>query len=82
MSKKAHDIVQCVRCGVAMDNVLENGFQPMNGLAFSTRGHYGSDFFDPMDGSRIEICVCDDCLRVVSKSGSMWHYPARSDLPS
>lgn len=36
--------------------------QPYKATAFSTPGHYGSTFFDPMDGSYIEINVCDDCL--------------------
>jgi hypothetical protein len=37
--------------------------QPAEGTAFQSQGHYGSTVFDPMDGSYIEINVCDDCLR-------------------
>lgn len=36
--------------------------QPMGGLHFLTYGHYGSTVFDPMDGSKLNIAVCDDCL--------------------
>jgi hypothetical protein len=46
-----------------MRNISEGEFQPLDGLAFSTPGHYGSTFFDPCDGTRIEIAVCDDCLK-------------------
>lgn len=40
----------------------DRGHQPSGGLSFHTYGHYGSSFFDPMDGSAIQIAVCDDCL--------------------
>lgn len=54
----------CVGCGALLVNMMEGeGIQPMRGLAFSTGGHYGSSVFDPMDGSRIQIVVCDECLR-------------------
>lgn len=41
---------------------MSGEFQPSGGLAFRTRGHYGSTFFDPMDGSGLEIAVCDECV--------------------
>ena len=34
----------------------------MNGVAFASYGHYGTAYFDPMDGSKIEIVICDPCL--------------------
>lgn len=45
----------------------------MGGVAFLSHGHFGSSVFDPMDGSIIQIVLCDPCL---SEKG--WH-PA--DLP-
>lgn len=36
--------------------------QPMEGLHFNTYGHYGSTLFDPMDGSSLDIVICDVCL--------------------
>lgn len=64
------EAVQCVRCNTELDNVLasDDGFQPMGGLAFRTYGHYGSTEFDPMDGSYIEIVLCDICLPTVQKA--------------
>ena len=36
--------------------------QPYAATSFWTAGHYGSTVFDPMDGTRLEINVCDGCL--------------------
>lgn len=72
-------LLWCIRCGQALENLMEGqGVQPGNGLAFFTYGHYGSAVFDPMDGSHLEICVCDRCLReageqgVVHSDGELW----------
>lgn len=44
---------------------------PYKATAFITRGHYGSTFFDPMDGSYIEINVCDECLVKAKAKGQL-----------
>jgi hypothetical protein len=57
-------VVTCIVCGYQPDTAY-NGCdinQPYKATAFLTQGHYGSTFFDPMDGSYIEINVCDECL--------------------
>ncbi len=54
--------MQCVICHKSLENLDEDGFQPLKGLAFHTYGHYGSQKFDPMDGSYLELAICDDCL--------------------
>lgn len=62
--------IKCIRCERALQNIQPNiGFQPDDGLAFYTNGHYGSTFFDPMDGSYLEIAVCDECVRSLSERG-------------
>jgi len=48
----------------------DNNF-PYKATAFITRGHYGSTFFDPMDGSHIEINVCDECLVKAQAKGQI-----------
>jgi hypothetical protein len=53
----------CVVCGTVLENIGDPGFQPLRGLAFSTRGHYGSSFFDPMDATYLEIVICDECMK-------------------
>lgn len=52
----------CISCEEEMPNLDERGNQPGNGLEFVTLGHYGSTKFDPMDGTRLAINVCDRCL--------------------
>lgn len=59
-----HQKTICLKCNTELDDVQGGSpyIQPMGGLAFLTYGHYGSTIFDPMDGSWIEIAVCDECL--------------------
>jgi hypothetical protein len=54
----------CIVCGCQLDDALQGieDNQPYAGTSFVTGGHYGSTAFDPMDGSRLEINVCDPCL--------------------
>jgi len=68
------ETLSCICCGAALPNIMAGrGIQPMGGVAFLSHGHFGSSVFDPMDGSIIQIVLCDPCL---SEKG--WH-PA--DLP-
>lgn len=55
----------CIVCGRELENILDlpqESNQPNGGLAFTTLGHFGSTAFDPMDGTWLEINVCDPCL--------------------
>lgn len=53
----------CVKCNKELKTVFEGEVQPSKGLVFTTYGHYGSTYFDPLDGvSFIQIIVCDVCL--------------------
>ena len=65
---------KCIKCGAKMDNIAELGFQPNGGTAFSTCGHYGSTVYDPMDGSAIEIVVCDECLGAAIETSLVFHH--------
>jgi hypothetical protein len=62
------DTIMCFVCASQMKNwsyKRDDGSQsvhPIDGIAFSTYGHYGSTVFDPMDGSRLEIAICDECI--------------------
>lgn len=63
---------KCIACQRPMTNIAEDGtLQPSGGTAFQTRGHYGSTVFDPMDGSLLEIAVCDGCLTAASLHGNV-----------
>ena len=53
----------CIVCGKKLPNVTDDSEnQPSGGTCFQSHGQYGSTIFDPMDGSYIEIIVCDECL--------------------
>lgn len=55
------DKLHCIRCDKGLDDI--STYQPNDGLCFVSSGHYGSTFFDPLDGSYLEIVVCDECLK-------------------
>lgn len=78
MAKEA--LAPCLLCGKALENTdttAEN--QPYGGTAFETHGHYGSTAFDPMNGSMLEINVCDPCLReAAEKSRVLWRREAKA----
>lgn len=62
--------IGCIACGKELDNLeyttRSNGTKvevhPMNGLHFRTYGHYGSTIFDPIDGTYLDIAICDVCI--------------------
>lgn len=71
-------VVTCIVCGYQPDtayNGCENN-QPYKATAFHTRGHYGSTFFDPMDGSFLEINICDECLNKAVDKKQILRYNA------
>lgn len=65
--------MNCIVCKKPLDDVIEmdNGNQPNDGLAFQSPGHYGTTVFDPMDGTFLEINVCDPCLVQAGKDGNV-----------
>ena len=57
------DALPCIVCGARLSNAFPSSDnQPSDATAFSSHGHYGSTFFDSLDGQQIEINVCDPCL--------------------
>lgn len=44
---------------------LKCGQKPDKGLEFVAYGHHGSASFDPMDGSRLILNLCDKCVRMM-----------------
>lgn len=45
--------------------------QAEDGNRFVSRGQYGSTVFDPMDGSHVEVNICDDCLVKAGERGDV-----------
>lgn len=55
--------LNCIVCNKQLESATPGETnQPYGGTTFTTRGHYGSTVFDPMDGSFLEINICDECL--------------------
>lgn len=68
----------CIVCLKPLEDALyepSTGNQPHAGTAFVTTGHYGSTIYDPMDGSWLEVNICDPCIRLRSKDGFILRYP-------
>lgn len=67
---KNYNKIPCIVCSKELDNwdytTRSNGTKvevhPMDGLHFRTYGHYGSTIFDPMDGSYLDVAICDECI--------------------
>jgi hypothetical protein len=65
----------CIVCGRQMRSVVgRHHNQPMDGLSFASHGSYGSTVFDPMNGSMLEINVCDPCVQLAAADGRVLHY--------
>lgn len=55
--------VECIKCGKTSRNFSEDGIHPIDSaLVFRSYGNFGSTVFDPLDGSYIDIVVCDTCM--------------------
>jgi hypothetical protein len=76
--------LRCVACDYAIPNEPHTTGvnQPDGGLSFTSYGHWPSSLFDPMDGSYLEVNVCDQCLlRAGSKGQVLLHLGASSPKP-
>ena len=74
------DPVPCIVCGTQLETVFDpSQNQPHKGTVFMTNGHYGSTFFDPMDGSSLEIVVCDECCKKAVEQKRMVYRNGRYD---
>ena len=56
------EALPCFCCGKELENVINGENQPYDGIEFFTYGHYGTAVFDHMDGSRLILNICDNCL--------------------
>ena len=66
--------MNCIVCdkplrNAAPEEISQN--QPSGGTAFQSRGHYGSTVFDPMDGTYLEVNICDPCLTKAGAEGKV-----------
>lgn len=64
--------LECIVCGKQLRNIMndvEN--QPYDAASFMTYGHYGSTVFDPMDGTFLQINICDEDLKEAGKKNQV-----------
>lgn len=56
----------CFSCGKTLTPAFEaeelSSLQAWDAVIFSSPGNYGSRVFDEMDGSRLLLNICDECL--------------------
>ena len=64
----------CIVCGKSLKNFFAPN-QPLDGCLFTSRGNYGSSVFDEIDGAKLEINICDDCLCTAQKKGWVGYWP-------
>lgn len=67
-------MVPCIVCKKSLEQVFVDSErnQPSGGTSFQSPGHYGSGVYDPMENDEcIEINVCDECLTIAGKEGSV-----------
>lgn len=60
-------MMNCFKCEKDLQSL--DTYQPDRAVTFAAEGQYGSTVFDPMDGSFLEIDICDDCLVLAGDSG-------------
>jgi hypothetical protein len=73
--EKVSSAVPCIACATVLEPVFPADVATSNnipnqvygGLIFSSYGNYGSFLYDPMDGSRLEIILCDDCISTAAR---------------
>lgn len=54
--------IPCFICATEFENLNALSNQPLDGIEFTTYGHYGTTLFDPIDATELAINICDPCL--------------------
>lgn len=60
----------CLICGKELEQAVWDGGDspvqlnhPKDAIGFTTKGHYGSRFFDPARAPvHLELAICDECM--------------------
>lgn len=64
--------VPCIVCHTELSDIGSGSSNHASGgNAFRTMGQYGSTVFDPMDGSYLEVNICDKCIVSAAKNGEV-----------
>jgi hypothetical protein len=74
-------VLPCIVCKKeleALDSGSPNHATDAN--SFQSMGQYGSTVFDPMDGTFLEVNICDACLVDAAKHNRVMHGHHRDNL--
>ena len=64
--------MKCIVCKTELENLPSGEINhPRDGVVFTSRGNYGSQVFDPMDATYLEINVCDPCVTAAREDGAV-----------
>jgi hypothetical protein len=69
----------CIICAKILENLVHPDSipnQPVRACTFTTSGHYGSTVFDEIDGAKLEVNICDDCLIAAQKRLQIGYWPS------
>jgi len=79
MTETTRAPLPCIVCGKSLEAIFPTDLlgedttggyvQPAGANTFRTSGTYGSTVFDPLDGSWLEINVCDPCVLAAQAAG-------------
>ena len=62
--------MRCMSCWYEIESDPITG--PMDAVAFSSHGNYGSKVWDPSSGSySLRVYLCDTCLTALQKAGQV-----------
>jgi hypothetical protein len=62
--------VPCIVCGKQLRDIGSGDQNHANDAnSFRAHGQYGSTIFDPLDGSYLEVNICDSCITEAANFG-------------
>ncbi len=70
--------LSCIVCDEQLWNQTldEDKNWPDDACTFTTTGQYGSTVFDSLSGEKLEVNICDQCLREALARGVIGYWPA------
>lgn len=74
----------CIKCSKQLEPAFggsDTRNAPWGATVFISYGQYGSTLFDEMDGTYLELNICDDCLREIARAGKILHVKPQQAPP-
>lgn len=83
MTDQVRDPLPCAICKKELEAITPGNNHADDANAFRAHGQYGSTKFDPVDGSWLEVNICDECFVELGRAGLVFigsppaRYPRR-----